>query len=134
MDLLDDAGLGQDAHRELHVAIEHSAVMLRFMRENGAIDTHKVPSEALGALIGEYLHVIGRMQEEDVAESSSKMHALDMAKKVVHDKGAKVLESAAPAVAHSHETYRRLFTLVLSLLVDVTALPGAAKHRRHVLR
>ena len=59
------------------------------------------------------------------------MHTLDMAKKVVHDAGAKTLAHALPKLARNHEGYRRLFTLVLSLLVDVTTLAGAG-HRRHV--
>jgi len=58
--------------------------------------------------------------------------AFDMAKKVVHDAGAKTLARALPELARDHETYRRLFSLLLAVVVDVTKLPGAIAHRRHV--
>ena len=80
----------------------------------------------------EYLAIIKRMHLEDQNDRSARMHALDMAKKVVHDAGAKTLENALPRMAQDHETYRRLFTLMLALLVDVTKLPGTQPHRRHV--
>ena len=134
VDLLDDGGLGQPHHHELRVGLEGTDVSLKLHGEAATGEHYTIPNSALGALIGEYLHVIRRMQDADVSESSSKMQALDMAKKVVHDNGARVLATAAPGVASAHETYRRLFTLVLSVVVDVTALPGAKAHRRHVMR
>ena len=133
VDLLDDGGLGQPHHHELRVGLAGTDVLLRLHGDGAEVEEYTVPSDSLAALIGEYLHVIGRMQDSEVSESSSKMQALDMAKKVVHDNGARVLAAAAPNVASSHETYRRLFTLVLSVVVDVTALPGAKAHRRHVM-
>ncbi len=131
VDLLDDGGLGQTNHHELRVGLEGADVWLRLQGE-GTTEALTIPSDALAGLIGEYLHVIQRMQDADVSESSSKMRALDMAKKVVHDSGARVIANAAPSVGTTHETYRRLFTLVLSVAVDVTALPSAGAHRRHV--
>jgi hypothetical protein len=55
-----------------------------------------------------------------------------MAKKVVHDAGAKTLARSLPDLARQHEAYRRLFSLLLAIVVDVTKLPGAIAHRRHV--
>lgn len=131
VDLLDDDGLGRPEHEALVVTTDGRKVELVMLRAEGSPERHAIDSAPLGPIIGEYLHVIARMQTEEVAESSAKLQALDMAKKVVHDKGAKLLAQAAPGVGKSHETYRRLFTLVLSMLVDVTALPGATAHRRH---
>ncbi len=133
VDLLDDGRLGHPQHDELQVGLEGTDVSLRLLGGAAATETLTIPSGELAALIGEYLHVIRRMQDEDVSESGTKMQALDMAKKVVHDNGARVLAKAAPGVASTHETYRRLFTLVLSVVVDVTALPGGKAHRRHAL-
>jgi uncharacterized protein (UPF0262 family) len=129
VDLLDDGGL-VSAHTRLVVRSAGPDVHLAL--DGGAEPTtFAVEAASVRALISEYLHVIRRMQDEEVAESSAKMQALDMAKKVVHDKGGKALAAAAPGLAASHETYRRLFTLVVTVLVDVTALPGARAHRRH---
>jgi len=82
--------------------------------------------------VDEYLAIIKNMQASDASVHSSSMYLLDMAKKVVHDAGAKTLARALPELARDHETYRRLFSLLLAVVVDVTKLPGAIAHRRHV--
>jgi hypothetical protein len=33
-----------------------------------------------------------------------------------------------PSFARDHEAYRRLFSLILAVVVDVTTLPGARSH------
>ena len=130
VDLLDDGGIGE-RHESLVIQASGEAVVLTLDGDDGEL-RFTIDAARVSPLVAEYLHVIRRMQAEEVAESSAKMQALDMAKRVVHDKGARVIAAAAPQLAAAHETYRRLFTLVLSVLVDVTALPGAAAHRRHV--
>jgi hypothetical protein len=51
-----------------------------------------------------------------------------MAKKVVHDKAARLLGEELAALAGEHEGYRRLFSLVVSLFVDTTRLPLTHRH------
>ena len=109
---------------------KHAVVLATFDEQGVPRAVREVQRSALAAHVGEYLTIIRRMHHEDVG--ASRLHALDMAKKVVHDAGAKTLAHALPNMARDHEGYRRLFTLILSLLVDVTTLPTAKAHRRHV--
>ncbi|MBW2223750.1 MAG: UPF0262 family protein [Deltaproteobacteria bacterium] len=57
------------------------------------------------------------------------MEALDMAKKVTHDRAGRVLKRELRDVGFDLETSRRLFTLLLSLRVDTTRLVGIHGHR-----
>jgi hypothetical protein len=52
-----------------------------------------------------------------------------MAKKVVHDHGAKALAANAGHLADKHEAFRRLFSLIVALCEDTTTLPAAHRHR-----
>jgi uncharacterized protein (UPF0262 family) len=131
-DLIDDASLGDEADDVLHVGLTGDAVLLATFDEDGAPQkTLELPLTRLRAHIDEYLAVINRMQHADAHAASAHMHSLDMAKKVVHDAGAKALARELPTLARDHETFRRLFSLVLALVVDVTAVPGARAHRGH---
>jgi uncharacterized protein (UPF0262 family) len=58
------------------------------------------------------------------------MEALDMAKKVTHDRAGRVLKRELRDFGFDLETSRRLFTLLLSLRVDTTRLVGIHGHRR----
>ncbi len=132
VDLLDDAKLGADDEHTLHVSQSDAGIELVTFDEGGAVvGSRGIAQGRLKPHVDEYLFIIRRMQSEQVADSSSRMHSLDMAKKVVHDGGAKTLAAELPGFAPDHETYRRLFTLLLSVLVDVTRL-GAGAHRRHL--
>ena len=55
--------------------------------------------------------------------------ALDMAKKVTHDRVGRLLKRELRGLGFDLETSRRLFTLLLSLRVDTTKLPGVHGHR-----
>jgi uncharacterized protein (UPF0262 family) len=132
-DLVHDASLGDDDDHTLHIANAQHAVLLSTFDEGGApLQALEIPHVELEHHVGEYLAIIKRMQSGEASDFSSNMHTLDMAKKVVHDAGAKTLARALPELARDHETYRRLFSLLLAIVVDVTKLPGAIAHRRHV--
>jgi uncharacterized protein (UPF0262 family) len=131
-DLVDDACLGDEDDHLLHVGLDSKAVVLAMFDAEGAPrSVLEVPRNELRPHVDEYLAVIRRMQHSEQAASSAQMHTLDMAKKVVHDQGAKTLARALPNLGRDHESYRRLFSLLLSVLIDVTALPGARAHRIH---
>jgi len=133
IDLLDDAKLGNDETHVLHLSVDSEGLALVTFDENGGpVATHLLLPAHLAPHTKEYLAIIGRMHEGDASESSSRMQALDMAKKVVHDHGARTLAAQLPGFAPDHETYRRLFTLLLSVVVDVTKLHGVNAHRRHL--
>lgn len=132
-DLVRDPTLGDDDDHLLHIANARHAVLLSTFDEGGAPrDVLEVPHADIKHHVDEYLAIIKNMQASDAPAQSSSMYLLDMAKKVVHDAGAKTLSRALPDLARDHESYRRLFSLLLAVVVDVTKLPGAIAHRRHV--
>jgi uncharacterized protein (UPF0262 family) len=57
------------------------------------------------------------------------MEALDMAKKVIHDRAGRVLKRELREVGVDLDTARRLFSLLLGLKVDTTRLPGLRGHQ-----
>ncbi len=95
-------------------------------REGAGAEPRAIPRSELGALIDEYRGVIDRLGDE--GNSVARMEALDMAKKVVHDEGARRLGSLLPDLSPDHETRRRFFSLVVALAVDTTRCPWAHRH------
>jgi uncharacterized protein (UPF0262 family) len=132
-DLVHEPTLGDDDDHLLHITNARHAVLLSTFDEGGAPrDVLEVPHADIKHHVDEYLAIIKNMQASESSVHSSAMYSLDMAKKVVHDAGAKTLARALPDLAPDHESYRRLFSLLLAIVVDVTKLPGAIAHRRHV--
>lgn len=133
VDLVDDARLGDDGDRVVHFSYDANAVRCRTFGERGEPRaSFEVTAAQLRLHVEEYLAIVRKMHASgDASDFSSRMAAFDMAKKVVHDGAAKTLASAMPGLARDHETYRRLFSLIFSLIVDVTKLPTARAHRRH---
>lgn len=87
----------------------------------------RIPHELLAEHISEYLDIV---QQITAADSLNQVEALDMAKKVTHDRVGRVLKKQLRELGFDLETSRRLFTLLLSLRVDTTRLPGLHGHRR----
>ena len=109
----------------LVVAADDDALHLRF--ENGEVtEATVVPRAELRAVLDEYLGVIDRLAEEDL--HPMRMEALDMAKRVVHDGGARRLGELLPDLSPSLEARRRLFSLVVALLADTTRRVRAHRH------
>jgi uncharacterized protein (UPF0262 family) len=101
--------------------------VLRFATDGETVATVVVDQELLSEHIAEYLDVVRQITQ---ADSLNQMEALDMAKKVTHDRAGRVLKRELREVGFDLETSRRLFTLLLSLKVDTTRLPGLRGHRR----
>jgi uncharacterized protein (UPF0262 family) len=116
----------------LNVSADTEAVVCEALDAAGArVATWRAGAHELRPHIREYLRVMRKLHDDDGAPHSARYAAFDMAKKVVHDAAAKTLAAAMPGLAPDHETYRRLFSLFFSLVVDVTRIPGAGAHRRH---
>ncbi len=77
-------------------------------------------------LLNEYLTVIDQLGDEGL--HPMRAEALDMAKRVVHDDGGRTLASLLPDLSPSHDTCRRLFSIIVSLAVDTTKRAWAHRH------
>jgi uncharacterized protein (UPF0262 family) len=112
----------------MHVSVTEQRFVLDFRsaegRELGAI---ALPHELLSEHITEYVDIVRQIAN---ADGVNQMEALDMAKKVTHDRAGRVLKRELRDFGFDLETSRRLFTLLLSLRVDTTRLVGIYGHRR----
>lgn len=88
-----------------------------------------LPLERLSDLLTEYVDIVRQLGAPDDSASLSRLEALDMAKKVTHDKAGRMIRRLAPDLGLDLETARRLFSLLFSLRVDTTKLLGAHGHR-----
>ena len=93
----------------------------------GPLGTVRIEHAALSRHIDEYIDIVRQITD---ADSINQMEALDMAKKVTHDRAGRVLKRALRQYGFDLETSRRLFTLLLSLKVDTSRLAGLRGHAR----
>ncbi|MBW2547601.1 MAG: UPF0262 family protein [Deltaproteobacteria bacterium] len=111
-ELLSKAGSQAEDVATLHVSMTEQQFLLDFRDEDDSeLVTIIIPHELLSEHITEYIDIVRQIAD---ADGVNQMEALDMAKKVTHDR---------------LETSRRLFTLLLSLRVDTTRLVGIHGHR-----
>jgi uncharacterized protein (UPF0262 family) len=112
----------------LRIELTERQFLLQFEPDDGgASKTIEVDHELLAEQITDYLDIVRQMT---AADSLNQMEALDMAKKVTHDRAGRVLKRQLRELGFDLETSRRLFTLLLSLKVDTTRLPGLRGHPR----
>lgn len=91
------------------------------------LSEHTIPHDLLAEHIQEYVDIVRQI---DASEGLSRVEALDMAKKVTHDRAGRTLKRRLRNLEMSHQAARRLFTLLLSIKLDTTKLAGIYGHRR----
>lgn len=89
-------------------------------------DALAVARADIAPLVSEYADLIKKLSGGDL--HSACIEALDMAKRVVHDAGARRIGALLPDLSPSFETRRRFFSLVVSLTVDTTRLGPLPPH------
>lgn len=89
-----------------------------------------IPHDQLETLIHEYVDTVRQIARADQSGGVLRLEALDMAKKVTHDKAGRFLERRCRPLALDHPTARRMFTLLLAMRIDTTRLVGVHGHRR----
>jgi len=126
-ELLSKAKCSVEDVATLHVSLTEQRFVLDFRdddeRELGSIT---IPHDLLSELITDYIDIVRQIAD---ADGVNQMEALDMAKKVTHDRAGRVLKRELRDFGFDLETSRRLFTLLLSLRVDTTRLVGIHGHR-----
>lgn len=98
----------------------------RFVFGEGAEDMRTLARADIAPIVNEYVGVIKKLSQRDLQDAH--ITALDMAKRVVHDAGARRIGALLPDASPSLETRRRLFSLLVSLAVDTTRLGGISAH------
>jgi uncharacterized protein (UPF0262 family) len=121
--------------KRLVVTVTEQATLLDLFGEcddesAAELESVRLARDVLKALTHEYVDIVRQIAREEGPGGLARLEALDMAKKVVHDKAARLVRKECRSLGIDHETARRLFTLLLSLRVDTTRLVGMHGHRR----
>ena len=126
-ELLSNAESSVEGLAAVHVSLTEQRFVLDF-RDDGEhlLGSIAIPHELLSEHITEYIDIVRQIAD---ADGVNQMEALDMAKKVTHDRGGRVLKRELRDFGFNLEMSRRLFTLLLSLRVDTTRLVGIYGHR-----
>ncbi len=97
--------------------------VLSLERLDGTLFTSvTVPDDALAPHFRAYLDVCRQMTMLDEGSHSARLEALDMGKKVTHDRAARSILERCGSIVPDHATARRLFSLLTSLKFDMTRL------------
>lgn len=127
-ELLAKAKTSLEPDATLHIGVTEQGFALDFRTPEGVwLGGVVIPHELLSEHITEYVDIVRQI---DRADGINQMEALDMAKKVTHDRAGRLLKRELRDVGLDLEAARRLFTLLLSLRVDTTRLTGVHGHRR----
>lgn len=111
----------------LYISMTEQHFVLEAKTADGEIvHTQTIAHEALSEHITEYVDIVRQIAN---VEGVNQMEGLDMAKKVTHDRVARVLRRSLRDFGFDHESTRKLFTLLLSLRFDTTKLTGIHGHR-----
>jgi uncharacterized protein (UPF0262 family) len=111
----------------LEISMTEQRFVLDFLADDGhQLGAVAIPHELLSEHITEYVDIVRQIAS---SESVNQMEALDMAKKVTHDRAGRLLKRELRGFGFDLETCRRLFTLLLSLRIDTTRLLGIHGHR-----
>ncbi|MFW2389729.1 MAG: UPF0262 family protein [Polyangiales bacterium] len=126
-ELLSKAKSGFDERAALHVSVTEQGFALAFQTAEGSnLGEAQIEYERLAELVTEYIDTVRQIAE---ADGLNHLEALDMAKKVTHDRAGRVLKRELRDFGFDLETSRRLFTLLLSLRIDTTKIVGIHGHR-----
>jgi uncharacterized protein (UPF0262 family) len=119
----------EDAHT-LRITRLDRAFGLALLDEAGAeLVFVSVTFEALAEHLDEYVDIVRQIAREDASIGVLRLEALDMAKKVVHDRAGRMLKKICREMKLDLEAARRLFSLLVSLRIDTTRLVGIHGHR-----
>jgi len=126
-ELLSRAKSNIEEAASLDVSVTEQGFVIGFQTDRKqALGTIIIPHQLLSEHITEYIDIVRQIAE---ADGINQMEALDMAKKVTHDRAGRVLKRELRDFGFDLETSRRLFTLLLSLRVDTTRIVGIHGHR-----
>ncbi|RYZ57126.1 MAG: hypothetical protein EOP08_17575 [Proteobacteria bacterium] len=129
-ELIDDGDFDEAlAGRYLLATATAGAVLFEALDEEGVVvQAVRLELSALAEPIREYASIIRRLHVSEESYNTASFRALDMAKKVVHDRAADILSRAIGTISTEPATLRRIFSIVFSLRVDTSKLPWAHRH------
>ena len=94
------------------------------------LSSYVLPHRLLSEQVQEYVDVVRQISNAQSSGMQHRVDALDMAKKVTHDRTGRILKRELKRFRLNLATARRLFTLLLAIRIDTTRLTGIYGHRR----
>ena len=131
-ELLDDGTFADGvAGSYLLLTPTESSILFESLDEEGNVG-HSVSLDAslLTEVIREYGDIIRRLDQSGQHYDAAWFQAVDMAKKVVHDRATGILSRTISSIATDEATLRRIFSLIYSLRVDTSKSTHTHGHRR----
>jgi len=104
----------------------HAFARVRLEGATGVVRAVDVGTPTLLKLFDEYAGTVRQMMDGSLP--LPRIEALDMAKKVVHDRAGRQLRTLLPELLGDLEAFRRLFSLVVSMRVDPSEMSRARRH------
>jgi uncharacterized protein (UPF0262 family) len=111
------------------IVVERTEALAAVRFEGHAVERPSrvdLASSTLTALLDEYVGIVRLMMDQELP--LPRLEALDMAKKVVHDRAARTLRGELPDLDVRLEGLRRLFSLVVALRVDPMDIRASRRH------
>jgi uncharacterized protein (UPF0262 family) len=107
------------------VTVAPTRVLVDVVNPDGrTLSRHELPLAQLRPLMSEYMETITEMSKLGVSSNSPRLEALDIAKRITHDEAGETVVSLLGDLI-DHNTARRFFTLLVTLMHDTTKLGGA---------
>lgn len=114
------------ALRRVVVDADDRTLTFALFEASGLPELVLVPRATLQVVLDEYASIIHRLEEE--GPHTARAEALDHAKKVVHDVGARKLGEIAPELCGSLDLYRKVFSLIVAVVVGGPKIDWSAAH------
>jgi uncharacterized protein (UPF0262 family) len=117
--------------RYLLLTATTSSYLFEALDDDGVVRVAaRLDASLLAESIREYAGIVRRLDGSGQHYDAAWFQAVDMAKKVVHDRAADILSRAIGTISVEQATLRRLFSILFSVRVDTAALRDAHRHRR----
>jgi uncharacterized protein (UPF0262 family) len=105
------------------VTVEADGIRVLFHDPHGAeVGRMELPRATIAPLFREYFTLLSALANQGSGGYSPQVEALDIARRLIHNDAADLLIAHAEAVIPTHQTARRLFTLLTLLTHDTSKL------------
>lgn len=110
------------------IVVERTNAFARVRLEGptGVVRAVDVGTPMILSLFDEYAGTVRQMMDSSLP--LPRIEALDMAKKVVHDRAGRTLRVLLPELVGDLEAFRRLFSLFVAMRVDPSEMSRARRH------
>ncbi len=105
------------------VSVEPSAIAVTLRTDDGTeVGRLQLDRPVIGPVLREYLRILRAIEGSGLSETSPHFEALDIARRLIHDDAAQLVQRYFSGVHPDQETARQLFSLMVLLTHDTSRL------------